>query len=62
MRTSAHGFTVGRGVALASLPPDVDTGARVSVDVLGEPAAAEVAKTVLYDPENTRVRDRPAPR
>jgi len=62
VRTSAHGFTVGRGVALASLPPDVDTGARVSVDVLGEPAAAEVAKTVLYDPENTRVRDRPAPR
>ena len=56
VRSAAYGFTVGRMVALASVPPDFEPGARVTVDVLGEPAGAQVAPDVLYDPENARVR------
>lgn len=57
VRTAAYGFTVGRNVVLATVPPDCEQGARVTVDVLGEPVEAEVAADVLYDPENLRVRD-----
>ena len=47
VRSAAYGFTVGRMIALASVPPDLEPGARVTVDVLGEPAAAEVAPDTL---------------
>jgi len=47
VRSAAYGFTVGRMIALASVPPDLEPGARVTVDVLGQPAAAEVAPDTL---------------
>jgi glycine cleavage system aminomethyltransferase T len=47
---------VNRTVALASVPPELTVGTRVTVDVLGEPAEAAVAPDVLYDPENERIR------
>jgi 4-methylaminobutanoate oxidase (formaldehyde-forming) len=56
VRTAAYGYTVGRHVALATVPPGVDVGARVQVEALGEPVAADVAPDVLYDPESSRVR------
>lgn len=56
VRTCAHAFTVGRTVALATLPPGLEEGARVTVEVLGEPVEAQVAPDVLYDPQNLRVR------
>ena len=56
VRTCAHAFTVGRTVALATLPPELEEGARVTVEVLGEPVEAQVAPDVLYDPQNLRVR------
>ena len=43
VRTSAYGFTVKRMVALATVPPELDAGARVTVDVLGEPSGAALA-------------------
>lgn len=56
VRTAAYGYTVGRHIALATLPPDLDPEARLSVEVLGDPVAAELAPDVLHDPENRRIR------
>ncbi len=56
VRSCAYGFTVARNVALATLPPVVGEGDRVTVEVLGEGVPATVAADVLYDPENRRVR------
>jgi 4-methylaminobutanoate oxidase (formaldehyde-forming) len=56
VRSCAYAFTVGRNVALATVPPELGVGDRVSVEVLGEPVAAEIAPDVLYDPESLRVR------
>jgi 4-methylaminobutanoate oxidase (formaldehyde-forming) len=55
-RSCAYGFTVRRNIAYAYLPAEVEEGAAVEVEVLGEPVAAEVAADVLYDPEHQRVR------
>jgi glycine cleavage system T protein len=56
VRTSAYAFTVNRTVALATVPPELTVGTRVTVDVLGEPADASVAPDVLYDADNERIR------
>ncbi len=56
VRTSAYAFTVNRTVALATVPPELTVGTRVTVDVLGEPADASVAPDVLYDADDERVR------
>jgi 4-methylaminobutanoate oxidase (formaldehyde-forming) len=56
VRSCAYAFTVGRNVALATVPPELGVGDRVSVEVLGEPVAADIAPDVLYDPESLRVR------
>jgi glycine cleavage system aminomethyltransferase T/glycine/D-amino acid oxidase-like deaminating enzyme len=56
VRSCAYGHTVRRTVALASLPADVETGTPLTVDVFGAQVGAEVARDVLYDPENARVR------
>ena len=47
VRSSAYGFTVGRNVALASLPMTIRTGEAVHVDVFGEAVTAIVADDVL---------------
>jgi glycine cleavage system aminomethyltransferase T/glycine/D-amino acid oxidase-like deaminating enzyme len=49
VRTSAYGFSVKRMIALATVPPELDVGAAVTVDVLGEPVDAIVAPDALYD-------------
>jgi len=56
VRSCAYAFTLGRNVALASIPADLDEGAAVAVEVLGEPVEALVAADVLYDPDNTRIK------
>ncbi len=55
LRSAGYGFTVARTIGLAYLPSDVDTGARLEVDVLGEPVGAIVAEDALVDPTNERV-------
>jgi glycine cleavage system aminomethyltransferase T/glycine/D-amino acid oxidase-like deaminating enzyme len=57
VRSCAYAHTIRRNVALAQLPADLDIGARVDVEVLGEPVGAEVVATVLHDPENARIHD-----
>ena len=56
VRTSAFAFTVNRMVTLATVPPELTVGTRVTVDVLGEPVDATVEPDVLYDPHNERIR------
>jgi glycine cleavage system aminomethyltransferase T len=56
VRTSAFAFTVDRMVTLATVPPELTVGSRVTVDVLGEPVDATVEPDVLYDPHNERIR------
>jgi 4-methylaminobutanoate oxidase (formaldehyde-forming) len=57
VRSCAYAYTLGRNVALASVPAELEPGAQVDVEVLGDPVPAELANTVLYDPENARVRE-----
>lgn len=56
VRSAAYGFTVERNVALAKLPASLPEGAEVRVDVMGELVPAVVARDVLYDPSNLRIR------
>lgn len=62
VRSAAPAFTIGRMAAIAALPPELAPGDRVTVEVLGEPIAAEVAPDVLYDPEDVRIRESPRSR
>ncbi|HUF60181.1 MAG TPA: FAD-dependent oxidoreductase [Actinomycetota bacterium] len=49
IRSCGYGFTVGRNVALASLPIELRGGADLRVDVFGESVPAEIAPDVLVD-------------
>jgi glycine cleavage system aminomethyltransferase T/glycine/D-amino acid oxidase-like deaminating enzyme len=55
VRSAAYSFTLARNVALATLPPSLQKGATVEVEVVGDPVGAVVATDVLYDPENARL-------
>jgi 4-methylaminobutanoate oxidase (formaldehyde-forming) len=57
VRSCAYGHTVGRNVAYAYLPSELEPGASgVQVEVLGQLVRADVAEDVLYDPDHARVR------
>jgi 4-methylaminobutanoate oxidase (formaldehyde-forming) len=56
LRSCAYGFTVGRNLALAYLPPALGPGDRLEVDVFGDLVPALVAEDVLVDPEGKRMR------
>ncbi|HXR14541.1 MAG TPA: FAD-dependent oxidoreductase [Solirubrobacteraceae bacterium] len=55
VRSCAYAFTLGRNVALATVPPALDDDAPLRVEVLGEPVPAQLAADVLYDPGNARL-------
>jgi 4-methylaminobutanoate oxidase (formaldehyde-forming) len=55
VRSCAYAFTLGRNVALATVPATLEQGAALSVEVLGDPVGAELAADVLYDPQNLRL-------
>ena len=55
VRSCAHAFTVGRNVALATVPPDLGDEEPLNVEVLGVPVSAQLAPDVLYDPANERI-------
>jgi 4-methylaminobutanoate oxidase (formaldehyde-forming) len=55
VRSCAYAFTLGRNVALATVPSTLGAGQALSVEVLGDPVGAELAADVLYDPENLRL-------
>jgi len=51
------GFSVGRSIAYAYLPPDLaDPGNMLSLEVFGERVGAEVASEPLFDPKGDRIR------
>ncbi|MDN3295358.1 FAD-dependent oxidoreductase [Streptomyces ficellus] len=53
--SASYGYTLGRCVAYAWLPP-LATGTAVSVEYLGEKVPATVADEPLFDPEMSRIR------
>jgi len=56
VRSVGYGYTVGRTIAFVYLPANLADDARVEVEVLGRPVAAELAADVLVDPAHARVR------
>jgi glycine cleavage system aminomethyltransferase T/glycine/D-amino acid oxidase-like deaminating enzyme len=54
--TGGYGYTVGRSIAYAYMPPDHDVGTAVEVDIFGHWVAGEVAAEPLFDPRGERVR------
>ncbi len=56
LRSASYGFTVERNLAYAYLPPTLQPGDTVAVEIFGELVAADVADDVQYDPGNERVR------
>jgi 4-methylaminobutanoate oxidase (formaldehyde-forming) len=54
--TGGYGYTVGRSIAYAYLPAEVEIGAAVEVDIFGRWEAGEVAREPLCDPAGDRVR------
>jgi glycine cleavage system aminomethyltransferase T/glycine/D-amino acid oxidase-like deaminating enzyme len=54
--TGGYGYTVGRSIAYAYLPPEHEVGAAVEVDIFGRWVAGEVAAEPLFDPRGERVR------
>jgi len=55
--SGGYGYTVGRSIAYAYLPPEVELDTRVEVDVFGAWVAGTVTREPLYDPRSERVRD-----
>jgi glycine cleavage system aminomethyltransferase T/glycine/D-amino acid oxidase-like deaminating enzyme len=56
LRSCTYGFTVGRNLALAYLPPALGPRDRLKVEVFGDLVPAEVTDDVLVDPQGKRMR------
>jgi 4-methylaminobutanoate oxidase (formaldehyde-forming) len=54
--SGGYGYTVGRSIAYAYLPAEIDVGVPVEIDIFGHWVPGEVAAEPLYDPAGTRVR------
>jgi glycine cleavage system aminomethyltransferase T/glycine/D-amino acid oxidase-like deaminating enzyme len=54
--SGGYGYTVGRSIAYAYLPPEHDVGTAVEVDIFGRWIAGEVAREPLYDPSGETLR------
>jgi 4-methylaminobutanoate oxidase (formaldehyde-forming) len=55
--SGGFGYTIGRSIAYAYLPPDaVVPGQAVEVDVFGEAVGGSVAQEPLFDPTGERIR------
>jgi glycine cleavage system aminomethyltransferase T len=55
--TGGYGYTVGRSIAYAYLPPDrADPGGEVAVEIFGRWVGGEVAREPLFDRDGERVR------
>jgi 4-methylaminobutanoate oxidase (formaldehyde-forming) len=54
--SGGYGFTVGRSIAYAYLPPDAPIGTRGEVGVFGDWVGFETVREPLYDPEGARIR------
>ncbi len=54
--SGGYGYTVAESIAYAHLPPDVEVGARIEVDIFGTWVGGEVMGGPLVDPKGERVR------
>ncbi len=54
--SAAFGYCIGRPLVLAYLPPDIERGTSVSIDIAGEHFTALVRSGVAYDPSGTRMK------
>jgi glycine cleavage system aminomethyltransferase T/glycine/D-amino acid oxidase-like deaminating enzyme len=54
--TGGYGYTVERSIAYAHLPPEVEIGTEVEVEVFGSWVPGALAREPLFDPEGERVR------
>jgi 4-methylaminobutanoate oxidase (formaldehyde-forming) len=54
--SGGYGYTVERSIAYAYLPPSVEVGTAVEVDIFGQWVAGEIAREPLFDPSGERVR------
>jgi 4-methylaminobutanoate oxidase (formaldehyde-forming) len=55
--TGGYGYTVGRSIAYAYLPPEqASAGTEVAVEIFGRWVEGEVAREPLFDPAGERVR------
>jgi 4-methylaminobutanoate oxidase (formaldehyde-forming) len=55
LRSAGYGFTVARTIGLAYLPAELETGAQLEVEALGERVGAVVAEDTLVDPASERI-------
>ena len=53
--SGGYGYTVERSIAYAYLPPEVDVGTEVAIDIFGRWVGGQVAQEPLYDPRGERV-------
>ena len=51
-----YGFTLGRNVALATVPAALELGTELTVDMFGEHIPAVLERDVLYDPQGAQIR------
>jgi len=55
--TGGYGYTVGRSIAYAYLPPDsAEAGTAVEVEIFGRWVAGELSSEPLLDPKGSRIR------
>ncbi len=54
--SAGYGYAVERSIAYAYLPPEVDVGSPVELDLFGVWVGGEVAAEPLYDPQGARLR------
>jgi glycine cleavage system aminomethyltransferase T/glycine/D-amino acid oxidase-like deaminating enzyme len=54
--TGGYGYTVERSIAYAYLPPEVEPGTPIEIDVFGRWVGGEVGREPLYDPQSERPR------
>jgi glycine cleavage system T protein len=55
--TGGYGYTVGRSIAYAYLPPEgTGPGTEIEIEIFGRWVAGEVAEEPLFDPKGERIR------
>ena len=54
--SGGYGYTVQRSIAYAYLPPGIELGTAVEIDIFGRWVAGAVAREPLFDPRGERVR------
>ena len=54
--SGGYGYTVGRSIAYAYLPPEAGPGTAVEVEIFGRWVEGEVAEEPLLDPKGERIR------